>query len=177
MIPPPPFTASEGVTMQYVLLLVRDEHRGRDIPHPCYVLRFDPLAHDGRGYLEHTESPEDALKFNSASEAMKFWQGSQLRAYTVIIEPVLKPWPKGVIALISGRIDDPHCYDFPGQTIMECWNCGHKVRVSQRHKHAKDVDAAHYEIICIQCYAAYRDRANHPVITIFKEEAINPETN
>lgn len=69
---------------------------------PGWVKRYDPEAFDGRGDLEVTQRPEEALVFASHAEAFELWRAvpsarplrpdgkpnRPLTAYTVTIEPL-----------------------------------------------------------------------------------------
>lgn len=56
--------------MKYVMLLV--ELHGRQINQ--YLKSYDPEAHDGQGYVTATMLLSDAMKFDTAEQAMALWR-------------------------------------------------------------------------------------------------------
>lgn len=43
------------------------------LEHPAYVKAFDVEAYDGRGHVETTADPEEAMKWDTAKDAMHAW--------------------------------------------------------------------------------------------------------
>lgn len=76
------------------------------------------------------------------------------------IKTTLKSWPANKVALISGRVSDPQCYEVPGHRVQPCWNCGQDIRVGTQHQQYLAESPECYESICVQCFARYEALAH-----------------
>jgi hypothetical protein len=84
---------------------------------------------------------------------------------------MLKDWPKGSVACVVCRTDDPYRKEVPGSIEIDCWQCGHKCMITAAtfDRTCKMGDTT---VICVHCARAYYDASgvNMEVLPPTKEQ-------
>ncbi len=76
----------------------------------------------------------------------------------------MKQWPKGAVAVICGRHDDPYRQEVEGSLETECWQCGYKILIA-RETVSKALWVNH-KIICVECAAEYVSISGRKLVNV-----------
>ena len=60
--------------MQLLEFVGVDVHGGSTLQPGAFVKSYDPEAHDGRGFVEWTTDPDEAVIFHSPAQALRLYQ-------------------------------------------------------------------------------------------------------